>query len=92
MGGRIRCVLFHQGDYNGGVTSDLIHRENGKRFLTPLVCAGCLLIGLEAAYSGKSGGVRLRSARAKAFVSRQPSQTSGVRKRLPLFMGVVTAL
>ena len=52
---------------NGGVTSDLIHRENGRRFLTPLVCAGCLLTGLEAACSGKSGGVRLRAAQAKAF-------------------------
>ena len=36
-----------QGDYNGVLTSGLIHRENGGRFLTPLVCAGCLITGLE---------------------------------------------
>ena len=81
--------------YNGGVTSDPIHRENGRRFLTPLVFADCLLSGLEAACSGKSGGVRLRSARAKAAsnpVSRQPAQTSGVKKRLSFMMGVVTPL
>ena len=53
----------------------------------PLVCAGCLLTGLEAACSGESGGVRLRSSlpeqAASNPVSRQPAQTSGVRKRLP---------
>jgi len=60
--------------YNGGVTSGLIHRENGRRFLTPFVCAGCLLTGWKAACSRKSRGVRLHSARAKAAfhpVSRQ---------------------
>jgi len=84
-----------QGDYNGVVTSDLIHRQNGRRFLTPLVCAGCLLTGSEAASLGKSGGVRLRSARVKAAsnpVSRQPALTSGVKKCLPFFMRVVTPL
>jgi len=82
-------------NYNGVVTSDLIHRENGRRFLTPLVRAGCLLTGLEAACSGKSGGVRHRSALAKASsypVSRQPAQTSGVRKRLPFSTGKVSPL
>ena len=81
--------------YNGGVTSELTHRENGRRFLTPLICAGCLLTGLEAASSGKSEGVRLRSARERAAshpVSRQPAQTSGVKKRLPFLIGVVTPL
>jgi len=76
--------------YNGGVTSDVIHRENGRRFLTPLLCAGCLFTGWKAACSGKSGGVRPRSARAKAAfhpVSRHPAQTSGVRKRLPFSTG-----
>jgi len=29
----------------GGVTSGLKRRENGRRFLTPLVCAGYLLKG-----------------------------------------------
>jgi len=72
--------------YNGEVTSDLIHRVTGRRSLTPLVCAGCLLTGLEAPCSGKSGGFRLRSARAKAAcnsVNRQPAQTSGVKKCFP---------
>jgi len=81
--------------YNGVLTSGLIHRENGRRFLTPLVFAGCLLTGLETACSGKSGGFRLRSAREKAAshpVSRQSTQTSGVKKRLPFLMGVVTPL
>jgi len=70
-------------------------RENGRRFLTPLVFAGCLLTGLETACSGKSGGFQLRSAREKAAshpVSRQSTQTSGVKKRLPFLMGVVTPL
>jgi len=61
----------------------------------PLVCAGCLLTGLEAACSGKPGGVRLRPAREKAAsrpVSRQPAQTSGVKNRLPFLTGVVTPL
>jgi len=78
--------------YIGVVTSDLIHRENARRFLTSHVWAGCLLTVLEAACSGKSGGVRQRSARAKAAshpVSRQPAQTSGVRKRVPFSTGVV---
>jgi len=34
---------------NGGVTSGLIHRDNRRRFLTPLVCAGRLLTGWKAA-------------------------------------------
>jgi len=66
-----------------------------RRFLTLLVFAGCLLTGLEAACSGKSGGVRHRSAQVKAAshpVSRQPAQASGVRKRLPFSTGVVTPL
>ena len=48
--------------YNGGVPSGLIHRENGRQFLTPLVCADCLLTGWKAACSGKFGGVRRSSA------------------------------
>jgi len=77
--------------YNG-VTSGLIHRENGRRFLTPLVCADRLLTGWKAACSGKSGVVRHRPARAKAAfhpVSRQLAQTSGVRKRLPFSTRVI---
>jgi len=31
--------------YNGGVTSGLINRENERRFLTLLVCAGRPLTG-----------------------------------------------
>jgi len=31
--------------YNSGVTSGLIHREDGRRFVTPFVFAGCLLTG-----------------------------------------------
>jgi len=72
-----------------------LYTENGRRFLTPLVYAGCLLTGLEAACSGKSGGVRPRSARAKAAsnpVSMKPAQTSGVKKRLPFSMAVLTPL
>ena len=34
-------VRYYQGDYNGGITPV----ENGRRFLTPLVCVGCLLRG-----------------------------------------------
>jgi len=68
-----------------------LYTETKRRhFLTTLVCVGCLLTGLETACSGKSGGVRRRSARAKAAshpVSRQPVQTSSVRKRLPLSTG-----
>jgi len=81
--------------YIGGVTSGVTHRENGRRFMTPLVCAGSLLTGWKAACSGKSGEVRLRSALAKAAshpVSEQPAQISGVRKRLPFSMGVVPSL
>ena len=66
-----------------------LYRENRRRFLRPLF-AGCLLTGLQAACSGKSGWVRLRSAFAKAAsypVSRQPAQTSGVKKRFPFFYG-----
>ena len=55
-----------------GVTTPI---KNRKRFLTPLVSAGCLLIGLEAACSGSSGEVRLRSARAKAFARAERSRT-----------------
>jgi len=80
--------------YSGVVTSGLIHRENGRRFLTPINCASCLLTGWKAACSGKSGRVRLRPARAKAAfhpLSRQPAQTSGVWKRLPFSMGVFPA-
>jgi len=43
--------------------------------------------------AGKYGGVRHRSARAKAAfhsVSRQPAQTVGVRKRLPFSTGMIT--
>jgi len=70
-----------QGDYNGGVTSDLVHRENGRRFLMPLVCADCLLTGLEAACSGKSGGVRLRSARARARVGAKQAASNPVSRQ-----------
>jgi len=93
---RSRMLTEDQGGlYNGGVTSGLIRIENGRRFLTPLVCAGRLLTGWKAACSGKSAGVRLRSAQARAAfhpVSRQPAQTSGVRKRLPFSTGVVPPL
>jgi len=92
---RLNNMVVTRWLYNGVLTSGLIHRENGRRFLTPLVCAGCLRTGLEAACSGKSGGVRLRSAREKAAshpVSRQPAQTSCVKIRLPFLMGVVTRL
>ena len=90
---RIQWGKFSTGCQQGGVTSDL--RENGGRFLTPLVCVGCLLAGLKSACSGESGGLGLRSARAKATfhpVRRQPAQTSGVRKHLPFRTGVITHL
>ena len=81
--------------YNCGVTLSLIHRKNGRRFLSSLVCASHLFTGWKAVCSGKSGGGRIRSARAKAAfypVSRQPGQTSGVRKRLPFPKGVTLSL
>jgi len=57
-----RLTIYRgQDDYNHGVKDILlhaitavslqtfIHRENGRRFLTPLVCAGCLLTGRQFA-------------------------------------------
>jgi len=32
-------VAGNQGDHNGGITP----AENGRRFLTPFACAGCLV-------------------------------------------------
>ena len=64
--------------FNGGVTSDLIHGENGRCFLTPRVCAGCLLQGWRQLAPVSPEEFGLSSARAKAFaraeliVSRNP--------------------
>jgi len=42
---RDSTVYVVQGDYDGRVSSGLIHSENGRRFLTPHVCADSLLTG-----------------------------------------------
>ena len=71
-------VFPRQGGSNGRDASGLILSGNGRRFLTPLACAGRLLTGWKAVCLGKSGGVRLRPVRAKAAfhpVSTQPAQT-----------------
>jgi len=47
--------------------------ENGRRFLTPFVCAGCLLTGWKAALLGPD----LPEQAAFHPVSRQLAQTSG---------------
>jgi len=70
-----------QGDYNG-VTTPV---ENGRRFLTPLACAGCLLTGWEAAFTWAERcrtPPDLPEQAASNPVSRQPAKTSSVRKRL----------
>jgi len=63
--------------YNGGTTPV----ENGRRFLTPLVCAGCLLTGWEAAFAWAER-CRTPPDLPEQAVSTQPAQTSGVRKGL----------
>jgi len=40
-------MCIPQGDCNGGTTPV----ENGRRFLTLLVCAGCLLTGRKVAFA-----------------------------------------
>jgi len=68
--------------YNG-VTTPL---ENGRRFLTPLFYAGCLLTGWEAAFARVERcrtPPDLPEQAASHPVSRQSAQTIGVRKRLP---------
>ena len=56
--------------------------ENGGRFLTPLVCAGCLLTGWTAAERRRTPP-DLPERAVFHPVSRRPAQTSSVRKRLP---------
>jgi len=68
---------------HNGVTTPI---KNVRRFLTPLVCAGCLLTGWEAAFSRAERGRTppdLHEQAASNPASRQSAQTSGVRKRLP---------
>jgi len=78
--------------YNGGVTSGLTRIE--RETFSDATCL-CGLLTYKMKGSGKSGGVRHRSARAKAVfhpVSRQTAQTSGRRKRLPFSTRVITPL
>ena len=74
-----------RGKSSHGVTTPI---KNGRRFLTPLVCAGCLHTGWEAAFSRAERSrtppdLGLPVQAASNPVSRRPAQTSGVRKRLP---------
>jgi len=59
--------------------------DNGRRFLTPLVCAGCLLTGWMAAFTRAERSRTppdLPEQTAFHSVSRRPAQTSGVRALL----------
>jgi len=77
--------------YNEGI----IPVENGKRFLTLLVCACCLLTGWTAAFARAE---RIRThpdlPEQAAFhpVRRRPAQISGVRKRLSFSTEVIPQL
>jgi len=70
-----------QGDSNR-VTTPV---ENGRLFLAPLVCAGCLFTGCEAPFA-RAERCRtppdLPEQTASHPISRQSAQRSGVRKRL----------
>jgi len=60
--------------------------ENGRRFLTLLVCAGCLRIARKAAFALARRKRTLPDLPEQAAfhpVRRQSAQTSGVRKCLP---------
>jgi len=64
--------------------------ENGRRFLTPLVCEGCLLTAWKAAFARTERSRAPPDLLPVAFypVSRRPAQTSGVRKRLPFSLRI----
>ena len=79
---KYRCDNKTRWLYNGVITPV----ENGRRSLTTLVWAGCLLKGWKAAFA-QAERCRIHPGLPEhaAFhpASGQPAQTSGVRKRLP---------
>ena len=94
----LSAARFVQPDQDGSTSVEspqaYTQRERGH-FLTPFVCAGRLLTGWKVACSVKSGGVRLLSTREKAafhLESRQPAETSRIRKRHPFLVGVIPPL